>query len=267
MTPAKAKSPELKYTHEWVALDKIRPHPVVQREFRKAHAEAMAADFNPDAFGEPYLITDGNGGYFVWSGQHRCHAARMALGEKQQVMCRVYRELATKDLAAIVLDVDFAKPWQAIDRFRNRVTSEEWQARAITGTLTQHGLRISQSPEEGNVAAVSALDWIVEKCGGIGTLDRVIRVLKGAWGRDRDAYHNTMLRGVALLCGRYNGKLTDRALSERLQKTGGPARFIGRARDRAKTNAQTVPIACAEILVNEYNKGRGPDNRLPPFAQ
>ena len=60
--------------------------------------------------------------------------------------------------------------------------------------------------------------------------------------------------------------LDDKAMADRLSKGGGPGRFVGRCRDRAKTSGQNVPYGAAEILVIEYNKGRNGKNRLPTWT-
>jgi len=239
-------------------------HPEVQRDFKPGHADMIAAHFDPDAFGELYVIADGNH-YSIWDGQHRAAAARKALGEEQMVYCRVYRDISLARLAAISLKLNTQRAWRPIDRYRQRVTAGEWKARTIHGILHQFGLKINDAPEDGSVAAVTACDWIIDKAGGPQVLQRVVTILNNAWGRSRDAYHNGIMRGLALVCNKYDGKLDDKALAERLSKTGGPARFIGRARDRAGTSGQNVPYGAAEIIVLEYNKGRG-KHRLPSWT-
>lgn len=257
--------PKPEYTHEWLPLDQLRQHPEVQRGFCKAHAEELAASFDPDAFGELYVVVGQTSTYLIWDGQHRAYAAKKALGDNQLVYCRVYKDVTTAELAKRSLLLNTQKAWNPIDRYKLRVKSGEWKARTIHGTLHNHGLKIAAQSEEGCVAAVVACDWIIDKAGGPAGLDRVVSILRTAWGRDRDAYHNTLLRGVALICNLYNGEMDDKAMAACLAKTGGPGRMVGRARDRAKVDATSVPRAAALIMVNEYNKGKG-KNRLPPFV-
>ncbi len=254
-------SPKVDYSHEWLRLEQLEPHPDIQRALVKAHAESIAAAFDPDAFGELYVIKTA-GRHFIWDGQHRWYAAKKALGENQQVYCRVYTDVSSAELAKRSLLLNTQRAWQPLARFKLRVKSGEWRARTVHGTLHQHGLRVDAAPDDGNVAAVVACDWIIERCGGPGALDRVITILKTAWGRDRDAYHNGLLRGMALLCSTYNGNMDDRAMSARLAKEGGPGKMIGRIRDKAKTDGISIPRAAAVILRNVYNKGKG-KNRLP----
>jgi hypothetical protein len=261
---SKPLSRKVDYTHEWLRLDQLLPHPEIQRSLVKAHAETIAASFDPDAFGELYVIRSAAGLNLIWDGQHRWYAAKKALGEDQEVYCRVYEDVNAAELAKRSLLLNTQRAWQPIDRYRVRVKAGEWKARTVHGTLHNHGLKVSPSSDEGNVAAVVACDWIIDKAGGPAALDRVIGVLKGAWGKDRDAYHNTLLRGMALICNAYNGAMNDEAMSSSLAKAGGPAKMIGRARDRAKVDATSAPRAAAFVMVQEYNKGKG-KNRLPPL--
>lgn len=253
------------YAHEWISLDQLSPHPEIQRSLVRAHAENIAASFDPDAFGELYVIKAASG-YLIWDGQHRWYAAKKALGEEQEVYCRVYQNVEAAKLAKRSLLLNTQKAWNPIDKFRVRVKSGEWKARTVHGVLHQHGLKIAASSEEGTLAAVVACDWIIDKAGGPGGLDRVLSIFRKAWGRDRDAYHNAMLRGMALVCNAYNGRLDDKIMSEKLAKSGGPARMLGRARDRAKVDAISMPRAVAAVFINEYNKGRGGNGRLPPIT-
>lgn len=261
---SKTLARKVEYTHEWLRLDQLLPHPEIQRSLVKAHAETIAASFDPDAFGELYVIRSERG-LFIWDGQHRWYAAKKALGESQEVYCRVYEDVASAELAKRSLLLNTQRAWQPIDRYRVRVKAGEWKARTVHGILHNHGLKISPNSDEGNVAAVVACDWVIDKAGGPTALDRVVGILKGAWGKDRDAYHNAILRGMALVCNAYNGAMDDKMMSACLAKAGGAAYMIGRARDRSKVDATSLPRAAAFVMVNEYNKGKG-KNRLPTFS-
>lgn len=242
------------FQHEWLWLEELRVHPKVQRGFKKKWAEHIAANFDPDAFGEIY-VTRAAKGYLIWDGQHRVAAAKIALGEKQKVYCRVY-DLDTADVADRSLKLNDAKRWMALDRFGLRVISGEPTALAIKKTLGKYGLCVGRSRGPAVVQAVTACDWVFTKAGGAETLDWVVRILNGAWGRDPDAYDQRLLRGAALVCNRYNGDIHDADLQDKLSKQGGPGRLLGRARDLAKAAGESVPRAVAEVITNEYNKGR-----------
>lgn len=254
------------FKHEWIPLEAIKPHPKVQRQFRQAHADGLAANFDPDCFGELYVVPDPrrDGGYLVFDGQHRCAAAEKALGANQKVYCRVYEERSLEELAKITLGVNTQKAWRSIDRFIQRVNMREAQAIEIKAVLGRHGLRIGAGPGEGVVRASAACDWVIQKAGGASALERAISILSAAWDKEQDAYHEDLIRGVALLCNRYNGELSDRDLSAKLKKQSGPGRLLGRARDFAKVLKQSTARAAARVMANDYNQGRR-SNRLPEW--
>ena len=254
------------FRHEWIPLDQLSAHPEIQRAFVQVHAEAIAAKFDPDSFGELYVIK-GQGGYLIWDGQHRAWAARKALGDDQSVYCRVYEAEDIATLAGRSLRLNTQRSWHLLDRYRLRVKAGEWRARTIHGILHQKGLKVGPGSEDGMIAAVGALDWIMDKAGGPATLTRVIGILHAAWGDDRNAYHGSLIRGLALVCNKYGEKLDDAEMSERLAKSGGPARMTGRGRDRAKFDGRTVPYSMGEVMVNEYNKSKGANRRLEAWGE
>lgn len=255
-----------RFKHEWIQLDRMSPHPTVQREFRKPHADWIAANFDPDCFGELYVVPEAKraGYYWVFDGQHRLVAAITVLGAGQKVYCRVYEDRPIEELAKIALGINSPKAWRAIDRFIQRVNAREPLALSIQGIATRHGLRIAAHPGSGVVRASTACDWVMQKAGGEGALERTFSILHGAWGDDQEAYDANLIRGVALLVNRYNGELADKSLVEKLKKHTGPARLLGRARDFSKVLGVKVPRAVAQVMANDYNSGRR-SGRLPDW--
>lgn len=245
------------FKHEWVALSKMKAHPKVQRAFREPWAEEIRDHFNPDLFGELYLISNPRkpGHYLVFEGQHRLWAALQALGEDQKVYCRIYKERPLEELAAITRGVSNTKAWTHLDLFFLRVIEKEEQALRIQAVVQKYGLKFGKASRQGYVRATATCDWIVEKAGGLEALNRVVSLLHGAWHDDPDAYDKTLLRGTALICNRYEDALDDHTFIFRLKKTIGPATLLRRARDYGSAAGVSVSRAVVEILVNEYNKG------------
>ena len=238
-------------------LSQLRIHPIIQRDFRPQHAEHIEKKFDPAKLGVICVTPSSDRGFFdVFDGQHRVAAARAYLGdENQEIDCRIYPNGDIGSLAGLQLGLDDRKNWRAVDKFPLRVLARDWAALVIHGTLHQFNLHIGEGTDDGTVRAVGACDWIIQKIGGQAALEYTIRVLNHAWSNDQDAYHNVLLRGVALLHNRYGEAVDSNHLIERLRKSGGPARMLGRARDFAKPAGITLPQAAAQIMANEYNKG------------
>lgn len=259
------KRDSLSFTHEDLRLGDLVTHPVVQREFQLHKAQEIAAEFDPDRFGEPYFNrckgrrrTDVHEGTF--DGQHRVAALKLLWPDEphQLVYCRVYEGITDAQCATITEGVQRATRWTAVDQFlRLRLVRGETQALGIKDCLAQFGLRISHAPDEGAVRAVQSLDRIVARLGGFKTLDLVLRVLHDAYRTDTHAYHQTLLIGLAQFHHRYNGEI-DRAwlVRKMAEQPRGPATLVGRARDTAKNRECTAPQAMSDTLVLIYNKGR-----------
>lgn len=242
--------------HEWVPVTKLKVHPNIQREFSEARADNYARNLNPDALGEIHVQEDGRGSLWIIDGQHRTAAVRIALGEDQQIFCRVFHTDDAQSVAKISLDLNSARRWTPIDTFKVRVVARDWKALAIHGVLHQHGLKVSNNRDKATVKAVAACQWVLDTRGGQAAFERTIKILCQAWGKDPDAYHGSLIKGVGLLVGRYNGEMDDTHLIEKLQKSGGPGRMIGRVRDTAKAMGHSVARAAAEVFLIEYNKGK-----------
>jgi len=109
---------------------------------------------------------------------------------------------------------------------------------------------------------VAELENLWVKSGRQG-LDRVLGILNEAWGRNASAYDAVVLGGLGIVLQKLGASVNDEAMSKRLSKSGGPARMIGQARDKAKADSLPVRRAMAEKFVNVYNKGARNRVRLP----
>lgn len=258
---------EKTYDLREIPLNKIRAHPKIQRGFRSAHAKGILNNFDPDYLGELYVVPDPRKpGYFlVFDGQHRHWAALQYFNGdgRQQVPCRVYRDMTSVDLARVARGVNNTRRWSALDEFRLDVFGEEKTAVSITAILKKYGLRVDGNMSEGAVRAVDACTKIAEK--DPARLDEVISVLHAAWGPHPDAYHQCLLKGVSLVLSYYNGSLDRKALAAKMAKAGGPGQFQGNIKSLAAIRKTNVSRAAAMLLVDEYNKGRS-TGRLSEFG-
>lgn len=240
---------------EWIQIRDLIVHPKVQRPFNKAHAQKIGDEFDPDKF-RPLDVIQRGQKYLVFAGQHRLAGARIALDEDQRLPVHVHEDVPIAQQAAICLGVDNMLRWKAIDRWRLRILAQEDVPVKVEAILERHGLRVEKARGEAGVQAVTALEVVYTQHGGEAVLDRTIRLLGTAFGREKDAYDGLLIRGGGLLIHRFDGKLDDEDLARKLSKTSGPGRMIGSARDYAKTNGISTHRAMAEKLLSAYNSGR-----------
>lgn len=241
---------------EWIFVRDISPHPKVQRPFDEKWAQKIGgADFDPDKF-DPINVVRRGTKYLVFAGQHRHAGARIALGDDQRIPCHVHQDVPIEHLAAICLGVDHVKAWKIIDRWNLRILAKQDVPLKIEAIVHRHNLKIGKGAEEGSVRAVAALETVYMNHGGEAGLDRTLKILGGAYGRDKDAYDGTLIRGAGLLVHRFDEQLDDASLSLKLSRHSGPGRLVGSARDWSKDDGISVFRAMAVKMLKVYNTGR-----------
>lgn len=241
-------------TIRFLLADDLRIHPKAQRAFDEKHAKALAASFDPDAFGA-LTVVEQNGKMFVVDGQHRLWAAKHALGAGQMVPCRVLLVENDEGAARLFLGANKTKAPKTMDKFMALLVARDPAAVAIHGILKSHDLAVARTRGEGAVQAIAALDSVFKRPRGDAILSRVIGILRSAWGRNPDAYASALILGLGLVIAQYGDAVDDGVLASKLAKDGTPARFVGKARDLAKVKGVSVQHGSAEKIVAVYNKG------------
>jgi hypothetical protein len=100
---------------------------------------------------------------------------------------------------------------------------------------------------------------IVDELGDLYLLDSVVAVLRGAFGRSREAFESKILQAVAFVLAAYAPDELDRdRLVNQLAEL--PVRQL-RVRADALREAHhgRVPRLIAAVIVEQYNRGRGPN--------
>lgn len=240
--------------HAYIAVRDLKPHPLVQRDFDMTRAKRLAAEFDPDKFGELAVSSEG-GQFWVWDGQTRHWAANAALGADQTVPCAVYEDIPVARLADLFLGRSDTKQVKAIDRFRIAVLAKAPAETRIEAVMHEFGLKIGHNYQVGIVRCPVAMKQVFDR-GGENILRRVLRIAHSAWQGDVDAFDGTIVSALGKLVLQFSGDLDDGEMARKLSRFGGPGRMIGIARDYAKTMGVPLARATAERMLNIYNKGR-----------
>lgn len=260
MSTEKKVEPRLKFDVRWLPVKTMVRHPKLQRTFRQSRANALAEQFDPDKFGELWVVP-GNGRdserWYVFSGQHRLSAVRKLLGEDQSVPCRVYEPLTDAQIADLFLAVDDQMALVPLDRFLMRVTKGDGAAKAILAIVRHYGLDVRKERVPGVVQAVGALEFVFTRDGGASAVNRTLGYLNRTWGTNPDAYHKDLIRGLGMIALRHGATLDEKALVKALGgEPRGPMGLVGTARDRAQIEGGSVAHSVAELVLRRYNKGR-----------
>jgi hypothetical protein len=215
-------------------------------------------NFNPNAMDDLHVIENPNkaGWYWVFNGQHRYSAAVAKYGRDIQLPCRLYKDLSETELAMVAhLSNTGQVAWIPVDDFLVLKHAKDKDTLIIDKIVKDHGLKIAMGSDDGMVSAVRALQRVYKRYGS-DVLGKTLDVLRGAWGLDRNAYSGQVIEGVAAVLGRYESEVSNGGLSSRLAKSGGPARFLGKAKDLKQFEGGTLATAVSILVVKTYNHAR-----------
>lgn len=247
----------------WVRLGDLQVHPRAQREFRRAHGDKLATSFDLEAMGFPVVNISSDGHHWIVDGQHRVYALlRNGFDDDDLIQVECYEGLSEAGMAELFLQRDDRRATHTFDKFRIGVTAGRADETDIERIVQAQGYRIARGAN-GAIGAVGALRFAYAL--GPNALGRAVRILGGAYDGDRAAFASDLIKGMALVCERYNGQLDDAAAVTRLAGlTGGPMAIERKAAQlRLKTGHQK-PHCAAGALVEILNAGRG-GQKLPSW--
>lgn len=241
----------------WVPVADIKINPLAQREFRPAHAQQIAANFDPDAFQYP-VVNLREGHYWCVDGQHTIGAFRLMGWDDQQVQCVVHIGLTVAQEARLFLKLNNKKTIEAFDKFRIAVEGELEREEDINRIVLANGLKVSRDID--GIGAVTALGKVYDHAGpaGFGVTLRIIRDAYGATG-----FESSVIQGIGLVVARYDSEFNAEIATAKLaKKIGGVAGLLGRARQIKAQFGKPLPQCVAAAVVEAYNAGKG-GKKLP----
>lgn len=238
----------------WVPIGDMRVSPKAQREYRKAHAEMIAADFQLEGLGYP-VVSHRDGFYWILDGQHRIAALKLnGFNDSDLIQVECYEGLDEAAEADLFLIRDQRKAINKFDAFRIGVTAGHQTECHIERLVQAAGLKISRSTTAGSISAVGALRFAYAF--GSATLTRTLTVLSLAYGGERSAFSEHLIKGMALVCQRYDADLDDERAIEKLRASD-PVAIGRRATALQMKTGHTKPHCVAAAIVDVINTGRG----------
>jgi hypothetical protein len=174
----KGSIPNDEFTTEpvWVPLKLISTNPAgYQRLFDEARAKKLARDWDPTLYNPMKLSPDGNGGYYVWDGQHRFGALEI-LGATG-AWCLISNKNTREQAGVFRTEQRARKPLSAFDDFHAGLVEGDEFIHMIQGVLKHHGLNVPRkaSSSRGDVNAVVGLRTVARH--GSDHLNDVLLVL------------------------------------------------------------------------------------------
>jgi hypothetical protein len=240
----------------WVPLTKLRVNPLAQRDLNRARVAQMAACFDPEQLGAPVVSHRGDW-FWLLDGQHRVEAFKLWLGawENQELQCWCYDGLTEAQEAEKFLVLNDTLTVNAFAKFKVAVQAGRDAEADVDRIVRALGLRIAAGRAGGGICAVATLRRVYGRAGA-GVLARALRIIRDAYG---DAgLDGPVIDGIALLCQRYDGDLTEQHAVQRLGAAhGGVHGLLSRA-GQLRQGTGAAPAECvAAAAVELINRGTG----------
>jgi hypothetical protein len=240
----------------WVQIGDLHVSPRAQRAFRKLHAEGLAANFDLEALGFP-VVSHRAGQYWIVDGQHRVAALKyVGFSDDDLIQVECYEGLTEAEEAQLFLRRDERRRISTFDRFRIASVAERDEELDIERIVRAQGYRIEQGRSDGAIGAVEALRFAYKL--GPATLRRALRILGESFDGDPSAFTAELIKGMALVCQRYNGALNDERAVQRLSGlTGGPITLKRKTEALKLRTGHNKQQCAAGAIVETLNAGRG----------
>ena len=243
-------------TLEWVRLGDMRIPTHAQRDLKQHFVDTLEP-CDPDLFGIP-VVSERGGVFHLLDGQQRCAAARKWLGagwEEQRVQCRVYHGLSDPQEAKKFLELQIHLNVSAFDKFDKALNAGLEPETSINAIVVACGLHVSRGKTSGGILSVDALRRVYGS--GNGTiLCKTLRLITDAYGDV--GLEGSIIKGLGMLCQRYNGALEFDFAVERLGRArGGVKGLLNLAAAMKDKYGCTQPVAVAGAAVEIINQGKG----------
>lgn len=232
-----------------------------QRNLSLSHIKKAAENFDLCQL-NPVKVSRRNGINYVFNGQHTIEIVALVSGSRDTpVWCMVYDYLKYEHEADIFANqMKFTRRLQPYEIFMANIEAGNDKQLIIRDMVNSFGLTISQKKQLGAICAISTLEEIYDKY-GLQCLERVIRLILGAWEGDMYSFSANMMNAVARIIHAYGDSIRDDIFKEKLGDHS--IREITRsARER-----QGGSLGFAETLLYFYNKRlKYPLNPLSLYA-
>ncbi len=232
---------------EQIPIKNLVSNQEYQRNLSRSHINRAAAAFDLYQI-NPVKVSRRNGINYVFNGQHTIEIVALVSGSRETpVWCMIYDDLDYEHEADIFANqMKFVKPLIPYEIFMANIEAGNDKQLMIRDLVESYGMVIGSSKKPGAICAVSTLEYIFDKH-GYHALDRVLRLIIGAWEGDYNSFSANIMKAVAKLVVIYKEALDDELFKEKL----GAISIKQLTRNAKERRAGCMGYA--EVMVLEYN--------------
>ncbi len=187
-----------------------------QRNLSQTHIAKAVENF--DLFQiNPVKVSRRDGINYVFNGQHTIEIIATVSGSRETpVWCMIYDELTYKHEADIFANQQkYVKPLLPFEVFNANIEAGSETQLTIKALVESYGLNLGPKRAHNTITAVATVESIYIKY-GYHVLNRVLRLIIGAWEGDPNSFSGNILNAVTRLVTVYGDKLSDEVFKEKV---------------------------------------------------
>lgn len=263
---------EAKFTEEMIPVGDLQVDPNIQRyALSMKKVEHIVRHFNPAALGVATVSRRNRVTNILLDGWTRRQAVAEVTDGRGELLCHVFEGLTRAEEAQMFLDLNAGNQPNLLEKFRARLITEDPVAVGINDIARSYGWSVGPAAGNSTIQAIGALERIYRRSEAAelepNALQMAILVVTRAWGTDKHSVQAVILEGLAALWSEYTSDLdVDRLVHKLTTYPGGSLGLHTDATAMASLRRGQVSMAVAELVSDEYNKGKQ-SKKLPPWRK
>jgi hypothetical protein len=218
-----------------------------QRNLSQSHIMRAAEHFDLYQI-NPVKVSRRDGINYVFNGQHTIEIVALVSGSRDTpVWCMIYDDLCYMHEADIFANQQkFVKSLNPHEVFVANVEAGNDDQLTIKRLVETYGLTISTKKAPGTICAVSTLESIFTKY-GYHVLNRVLRLIIGAWEGDANSFSANVMNAVAKLVVTFRDHLDEDIFKDKVGALS--IKQLGRNAKERRPGS----LGYAEAMILAYN--------------
>ena len=238
------------FEYRFLRPSQIQVDPMYQRRLDTARVDKIAKDFNGDTFNEP-KVSNRDGQYWVFDGQHTLAAWRKMSGEDKPIYCKVFKGMTWLDeCKRFIVQDGYDKDPTINDKLNAAYEAREPDVIGMVKGAELVGFKVSfkKSTAFKTIVAVGALYKAYNRLGADVYVDMLTAIAE-AWNYESDSVCAQIINAMTLFYKTYSGNFKRTDLVNSLKRVS-PAQIIREGRTLHTKNG------FAREIVKSYNKNR-----------
>lgn len=259
-------NPTVQHEIRWVTLGELEViYREAQRDVNQRMVRKIVENFDPDAFGLPFVAqVNGRGRYHIIDGQHRITALKhMGWGDGTEIQVEVkqIKNKADVEAARLFISRNTSQAPSAVDRFIANVTAGSLDHVAANAIVHEAGFWVGPSPSVNVISAANALLKSYRQYGDDALLS-ALTAISATWRADGERTRGEIIEAWSWLFGDHREVVDPKRLVSRIGKKYTAGTLIGAGRANRDVLRGKLVTNVLRVTVVEYNVGLRTNARI-----